>query len=50
MSDPLIDLLGEEGQIRLVVVPPLAMRYGVLEESRTFFGPPWVAWTVRRTG
>jgi hypothetical protein len=33
-GDPLVDLLGEAGQVRLGTVPPLAMRYGVLEERR----------------
>jgi hypothetical protein len=33
-GDPLSDLQAEVGQVRLGVVPPLAMRYGVLEERR----------------
>jgi hypothetical protein len=33
-GDPLTDLLAEAGQVRLGTVPPLAMRYGVLEERR----------------
>ena len=33
-GDPLIDLLAEAGQVRLGAVPPLAMRYGVLEDRR----------------
>ena len=33
-GDPLVDLLAEAGQVRLGVMPPLAMRYGVLEERR----------------
>lgn len=33
-GDPLSDLLAEAGQVRLGSVPPLAMRYGVLEERR----------------
>lgn len=33
-GEPLIDLLTEVGQVRLGTVPPLAMRYGVLEERR----------------
>ena len=33
-GDPLVDLLAEAGQVRLGTVPPLAMRYGVLEERR----------------
>ncbi len=33
-GDPLLDLQAEAGQVRLGVVPPLAMRYGVLEERR----------------
>jgi hypothetical protein len=33
-GDPLIDLLEEAGQVRLGAVPPLAMRYGVLEDRR----------------
>lgn len=36
-GDPLVDLLHEEGEIRLGVVPPLAMRYGVLEARRLVF-------------
>ena len=33
-GDPLLDLLAEAGQVRLGTVPPLAMRYGVLEDRR----------------
>ncbi len=33
-GDPLIDPLAEVGQIRLGIVPPLAMRYAVFEERR----------------
>ncbi len=33
-GDPLTDLLAEAGQVRLGTVPPLAMRYGVLEDRR----------------
>ncbi len=33
-GDPLIDLLTNVGQVRLGTVPPLAMRYGVLEDRR----------------
>lgn len=33
-GDPLTDLQAETGTVRLGVVPPLAMRYGVLEEQR----------------
>lgn len=33
-GDPLVDLLVEVGQVRLGTVPPLAMRYGVIEERR----------------
>lgn len=36
-GDPLVDLSQEEGQIRLGIVPPLAMRYGVLEDHRLVF-------------
>ena len=36
-GDPLIDLTHEVGQIRLGVIPPLSMRYGVLEEHRIVF-------------
>lgn len=36
-GDPLVDLSGEEGQVRLGIVPPLAMRCGVLEERRLVF-------------
>ncbi|MGL4463440.1 MAG: hypothetical protein ACRC1K_14920 [Planctomycetia bacterium] len=41
-GDPLTDLLPEVGQVRLGTVPPLAMRYGVLEERRLVFvaAPP----------
>jgi hypothetical protein len=33
-GDPLVDLVAEAGQVRLGAVPPLAMRYGVVEERR----------------
>lgn len=33
-GDPLVDLLAEVGQIRLGIVPPLAMQYAVFEEQR----------------
>ena len=33
-GDPLVDLRKEVGQIRLGIVRPLAMRYGVFEERR----------------
>lgn len=36
-GDPLIDLSAEAGHVRLGAVPPLAMRYGVLEERRQVF-------------
>ena len=36
-GDPLIDLQQQAGQIRIGIVPPLAMRYGVLEERRQVF-------------
>ncbi len=36
-GDPLTDLLAEDGQVRLGVVPPLTMRYGVLEEQKMVF-------------
>jgi hypothetical protein len=36
-GDPLADLRQEAGQIRIGIVPPLAMRYGVLEERRQVF-------------
>jgi hypothetical protein len=36
-GDPLTDLLAEVGQIRLGIVPPLAMRYAVFEERRQVF-------------
>ncbi len=36
-GDPLMDLSQDEGQIRLGIVPPLAMRYGVLENRRWVF-------------
>ena len=34
-GDPLIDLRGAVGHLRLGVVAPLAMRYGVLEDLRS---------------
>lgn len=36
-GDPLMDLSHEDGQVRLGVVPPLAMRYAVLESHRLVF-------------
>lgn len=33
-GDPLVDLTAEAGQVRLGAVPPLTMRYGVVEERR----------------
>jgi hypothetical protein len=36
-GDPLSDLSMHTGQVRLGVVPPLAMRYGVFEEHRQVF-------------
>jgi len=36
-GDPLIDLRQEAGQIRIGIVPPLAMRYVVLEDRRQVF-------------
>jgi hypothetical protein len=33
-GEPLIDLRQELGQVRLGIIRPLAMRYGVLEERR----------------
>jgi hypothetical protein len=36
-GDPLMDLLQEVGHIRIGIVPPLAMRYAVLEEKRQVF-------------
>jgi len=36
-GDPLADLRRHTGQLRLGLVPPLAMRYGVLEEHRQVF-------------
>ena len=36
-GDPLADLRQESGQLRIDVVPPLSMRYGVLEERRLVF-------------
>ena len=36
-GDPLSDLSHQVGQVRLGVVPPLSMRYGVLEEHRVVF-------------
>ncbi len=41
-GDPLIDLRAEVGHVRLGTVPPLAMRYAVLEDRRAVFvaAPP----------
>jgi hypothetical protein len=36
-GDPLADLRQESGQLRIGIVPPLSMRYGVLEERRRVF-------------
>jgi len=36
-GDPLVDLQEQVGQIRIGIVPPLAMRYIVLEERRQVF-------------
>ena len=36
-GDPLIDLQEVVGHIRIGIVPPLSMRYGVLEEHRQVF-------------
>ena len=36
-GDPLVDLWEEVGQIRIGIVPPLAMRYAVFEERRQVF-------------
>ena len=36
-GDPLVDLRAEAGHLRIGIVPPLAMRYGVLEERRQVF-------------
>jgi hypothetical protein len=36
-GDPLIELQQEHGQIRIGIIPPLAMRYGVLEHRRKVF-------------
>lgn len=33
-GDPILDLTVQQGQIRLGIVRPLAMRYGVFEERR----------------
>lgn len=33
-GDPIIDLTVKEGQVRLGIIRPLAMRYGVFEDSR----------------
>jgi hypothetical protein len=47
-GDPLIDLNMVIGQVRLGAVPPLAMRYVVLEERReVFVGAPPVLLTRR---
>lgn len=36
-GDPLIDLRQEVGQVRVGIIPPLSMRYAVLEERRQVF-------------
>ena len=36
-GDPLIDLQEQVGHIRIGIVPPLSMRYAVLEEHRQVF-------------
>lgn len=36
-GDPIFDLTEKEGQIRLGIIRPLAMRYGVVEETRQIF-------------
>lgn len=36
-GDLLVDLRQEAGQLRIGIVPPLAMRYGVFEERRQVF-------------
>lgn len=36
-GDPIIDLLQGEGQIRVGIIRPLSMRYGVHEEQRIVF-------------
>ena len=36
-GDPLIDLRDKVGHMRIGIVPPLTMRYGVLEELRVVF-------------
>jgi hypothetical protein len=33
-GDPIMDLIAEEGQIRLGIIRPLSMRYGVYEDRR----------------
>jgi hypothetical protein len=33
-GDPILDLVVEQGQIRLGIIRPLSMRYGVYEERR----------------
>lgn len=49
-GDPLIDLLAEAGQVRLGTVPPLAMRYGVLEERRVVLVAALPVLLPRRSG
>ena len=49
-GDPLSDLSAETGQVRLGVVPPLAMRYGVLEERRMVFVAALPVLMPRRAG
>ena len=36
-GDPLVDLQEHVGQVRIGIVPPLAMRYGVVEDRRLVF-------------
>jgi hypothetical protein len=33
-GDPLVDLVEHHGQIRIGIIPPLAMRYAVYEDQR----------------
>jgi hypothetical protein len=49
-GDPLIDLRHAVGQIRLGIVPPLAMRYVVLEERRQVFVAALPVLLPKRTG
>jgi hypothetical protein len=49
-GDPLVDLTQHDGHIRLGVVPPLTMRYAVLEDQRAEFVGARPVLLARRPG